>query len=578
MKRLLATLKSRNFQVFQRVFLIFSFVLMLITMVLPPDTSGLPAVFGPSRADAQAVATCPDLVKKAVTTVGGRCSNTARNSACYGNGSLEVVAQEGVSDLKFSNPGDKAQLTTIRSLRLGALDAASQGWGIALLRLQANLPDTVRGQNVTMLLFGDVEITDAAGDTSTAAATSLAGTLTSVAPTIDAADTPIAGTSQAGNTLVYATIAARNTDRAATLQGRLANQEVTKQARAASQNPTQQDRATDQYSTLAARSTSQQSTANARSTVIQSTQFARGTVQASTVQAPPKPVVYKPMQAFYFTTGIGEAACKEAPRDGILVQTPTANTEIKLVMNGVEISLGSTAFLQARRSGEMIISTIEGAAGVTAQGKSVAAVAGTRVRVPMDANLNPAGPPSAPEPYIMADLEALPLRILPKRITKIPDPLGQIGPGSLVSSSNGEACTPGGVTMGLTNPASQFGVNVVGQYGGERWTVKAGTTATFSVSGSLRIQTYVRNYINLISSKIIPAQVAEGATFAGSGASSTWTHTFPKDRTFFIGIGMASPGTATLKVSCVDPTGGAGSGGQSGTQATATREAGTKAP
>jgi hypothetical protein len=570
MKHLQATKNLRGLRVFQRVFLIFSFVLMVMMMVLPPDTSGLPAGFGPSKADAQAAATCPDLVKKAVTTVGGRCSNTARNSACYGNGSLEVVAQEGVSDLKFSNPGDKAQLTQLRSLKLGPLDTASQAWGIALLRLQANLPDTVRGQNVTMLMFGDVEITDAAGNASAAEATSLAGTLTAAAPTIDAADTPIAATVQTGRTQVYATFNAGSTLFAATLQNRFDNQEETKQARVASQNPTQQDRATDQYSTLVARGTVQQSTAHARRTALQSTQFARGTVQAATLQAPPKPVVYKPMQAFYFTTGIGEAACKEAPRDGILVQTPTANTEIKLVMNGVEITLGSTAFLQAQRSAEMIISTIDGVAGVKAQGKSVAAVVGTRVRVPMDANLNPAGPPSPPEPYVMADLEALPLRILPKRITKIPDPLGNIGPGSLVSKTNGEACTPGGITIGISNPAA-VGYNDVGEYAGGQWKVKAGTTATFTVSGTLRIQTYVRNYINLVSSQINPAQAAEAATFAGSGPSSTWTHTFPKDRTFFVGIGMTSPGTATLKVSCVDPTGG-------GATPTATGEAGTKAP
>jgi hypothetical protein len=34
-------------------------------------------------------------------------------------------------------------------------------WGVALMRLQANIPETLPGQNVTFLLFGDVEIRNA---------------------------------------------------------------------------------------------------------------------------------------------------------------------------------------------------------------------------------------------------------------------------------------------------------------------------------------------------------------------------------------------------------------------------------
>ena len=31
-------------------------------------------------------------------------------------------------------------------------------WGVSLMQLQANLPDTLPGQNVTVLLFGDVTL------------------------------------------------------------------------------------------------------------------------------------------------------------------------------------------------------------------------------------------------------------------------------------------------------------------------------------------------------------------------------------------------------------------------------------
>jgi hypothetical protein len=53
----------------------------------------------------------------------------------------------------------------MQSLVLSNMDETVSGWGIALMRLQADLPDTLPGQNVTVLLFGDVEIEDAGGDT-----------------------------------------------------------------------------------------------------------------------------------------------------------------------------------------------------------------------------------------------------------------------------------------------------------------------------------------------------------------------------------------------------------------------------
>jgi len=60
----------------------------------------------------------------------------------------------------FDQPGQTVPITSIQKLELSSLDSASQTWGVALMRVQANLPDTAPGQNVTILLFGNVSIED----------------------------------------------------------------------------------------------------------------------------------------------------------------------------------------------------------------------------------------------------------------------------------------------------------------------------------------------------------------------------------------------------------------------------------
>ena len=56
---------------------------------------------------------------------------------------------------------------------------------------------------------------------------------------------------------------------------------------------------------------------------------------------------FTPMQAFYFRSGVGDAGCAEAPESGMLIQTPEGVEEVFLNVNGANMLLGSTAFLQA---------------------------------------------------------------------------------------------------------------------------------------------------------------------------------------------------------------------------------------
>jgi len=123
-------------------FLLMSFVLMVIPVLAQEMT-------------------CPEIAQAALDATGEFCGSTERNEACYGNVSLEASPQSGVDDFTFSAPGDIVPVSDIESLTLSSRIEEAGEWGVALLQLQATLPDSMPGQNVTFVLFGDVEMTNA---------------------------------------------------------------------------------------------------------------------------------------------------------------------------------------------------------------------------------------------------------------------------------------------------------------------------------------------------------------------------------------------------------------------------------
>jgi len=257
-------------------------IMWILTVVMIPTVA-----FGQSDL-------CALLVQNALAITDEACVDTGRNQACYGNSLLQATLQADAANVVFNTPGDKVDLTDVQTLRLGSFNADNEEWGVALMRVQANLPETLPGQNVTFVLFGDVEIEDAT--------------------------------------------------------------------------------------------------------------------------APDAP----PMQAFFFRSGIGDAPCESAPNSGILIQTPEGVGEINLRVNEVDITLGSTTFLQAQPGDEMIINGLEGNVMASSFDEMENAIPGTRVRVPLDENLMASGPPSPPEPFDEDDVQALPLGNLEREITPPP--------------------------------------------------------------------------------------------------------------------------------------------------------------
>ena len=234
---------------------------------------------------------CPEIVQRAYVSIDRHCKTTERNEACYGNLAIEAEPRDDVSQFEFASVGDIEAVSRFDSMHLFDLNEDEGVWGVALMRLQANLPDTLPGQNAVVVLFGDVDIENIAEDDNT--------------------------------------------------------------------------------------------------------------------------------HAFYLHTGLGRPRCSEVPQSGILIQSPDGADEVVLNINGTDVALGSTVLFQTTED-EFIVTTVEGSAVVMEDSQAYPAIAGSRIRMPIDENGTISGHPSWPEPYAWEDVAALPIDMLDRHIDIAP--------------------------------------------------------------------------------------------------------------------------------------------------------------
>lgn len=105
---------------------------------------------------------CPALVKRALESVRQVCGDLGRNSVCYGNNQIEA-SFDSKAQVTFDRPSDKAPVSELRTLRTFPLDEKLGLWGVALMNIQANVPNTLPGQGVRFVLYGDVAIQNRGG-------------------------------------------------------------------------------------------------------------------------------------------------------------------------------------------------------------------------------------------------------------------------------------------------------------------------------------------------------------------------------------------------------------------------------
>ncbi|MBZ0288350.1 MAG: hypothetical protein K8I30_12105 [Anaerolineae bacterium] len=101
---------------------------------------------------------CPALVQNALTRAEKACALMRGNQACYGYQTLDAQLQEGLSPFAFNGVGDITPVDTIESLRMSALDPVNDEWGVALMRVRADISDEQPNENMTLLAFGEVSI------------------------------------------------------------------------------------------------------------------------------------------------------------------------------------------------------------------------------------------------------------------------------------------------------------------------------------------------------------------------------------------------------------------------------------
>jgi hypothetical protein len=349
---------------------------LLLLILLLAVTSVAVAQEGASAEDA-----CPAIIQTALQTVSEVCQGVGRNQACYGNLLMQIEPQPGVENLQFEQIGDVADVSDIQSLSLSGMDTATGAWGVALLRIQANLPGSLPGQNVTFLLFGEVELTSAvqpASEMTLQAAVSGATDLR-LFPQEDGA--------------VMRILPA---DEMLRVDGRL---EDNRWLRVQTADGQQGWALAEQIDTGDAG------------------------IDSLPVLDPGQPS-YGPMQAFYFSAGIADAACEEAPDSGILIQTPEGPSTVTLNVNGIDVELGSTMYLRARPENQLGVSLIEGEAFVEAEGERQFIPTGSWITVPVGEDGFVIGPPSLPLPYNDDRMQTLPVDLLDRAI-EIADSLTQ---------------------------------------------------------------------------------------------------------------------------------------------------------
>lgn len=100
---------------------------------------------------------CAEIVESTLQAVSVVCEGTARNQACVG--STTVQAQSALpTGIDFDDPGDIEAVDAIDRISMSALDTEGGELGVVLMRVEADLPETLPGAAVNLLLFGGLQV------------------------------------------------------------------------------------------------------------------------------------------------------------------------------------------------------------------------------------------------------------------------------------------------------------------------------------------------------------------------------------------------------------------------------------
>ena len=100
---------------------------------------------------------CSETVQAAIEAVARNCADLARDSVCNAYPPASASAFDDAA-VTFDQAGQRASALDLHSVSTGALDADANHWGIAVLHLSANLPQTYAGPGLLIMLAGEAAV------------------------------------------------------------------------------------------------------------------------------------------------------------------------------------------------------------------------------------------------------------------------------------------------------------------------------------------------------------------------------------------------------------------------------------
>lgn len=388
--------------------------------------------------------TCPALFQTALTSTQLECTESPIETICYGNSGLSAAENEG-----FDFPGSTLPLINLKTFKSKPMDTEAGEWGLAIIKLAS----AAANEPTIMLSFGDVELSNLAAD-------------------IIIQDVQVISNTGAN------VRTAPNTD-AQLLQSLIAGQTVMATGRLEDSTWLQVQLPNNQLGWILA-------------DLVRSSN--ENLLDELPIVDPAESAdrIYRPMRAFAFRSGINDAPCGAASQSGILIQTP-GEASTPLSINGHDLEINGTVFLQAEDETQLAVRVLEGTASISFETESFDVAAGDEYV------LSDAAPVTAFYDY--NQVEMLPFELLPRQfliasnwetllIPAKPQPLAEITPSdtctiAVVNDVNVRVGPGRDYTLRgsmLTNQSAEPTGRAVGTDGRIWWRITGGAWISFDVT------------------------------------------------------------------------------------------------
>ena len=128
-------------------------------------------ISNPTQAQTAADATagevsCEELINRAMRASDNSCNQIGSNQVCYGNNTIVAELIAGAVK-QFTQRGDVVNVTDLKRLAASPLRLASEEWGIAVFKVLANLPRSLPGETITMVVFGNTTLDNSSSNLQT---------------------------------------------------------------------------------------------------------------------------------------------------------------------------------------------------------------------------------------------------------------------------------------------------------------------------------------------------------------------------------------------------------------------------